>query len=41
MPATPLSGKKYLCGKDDITASPVSTATQTVSRLQVILIYLE
>lgn len=35
MPATPLTGKKYLGEKDDPIISPVSSATQTVSRLQV------
>lgn len=38
MPATPLTGKKYLGEKDDPLISPVSSATQTVSRLQVTLI---
>ncbi|ODM98694.1 Retinoblastoma-like protein 1 [Orchesella cincta] len=37
MPATPLTGKKYLGEKDDPLSSPVSSATQTVSRLQALL----
>lgn len=37
MPATPLTGKKYLGDKEDLTTSPVSSATQTVSRLQALL----
>jgi len=37
MPATPLTGKKYLEGKDDNLQCPISQATQSVSLLQAML----
>lgn len=35
-PATPLTGKKYVGDKEEYLQSPISQATQSVSRLQVI-----
>ncbi|CAG7834073.1 unnamed protein product [Allacma fusca] len=37
MPQTPLTGKKYVSEKEDNLSSPISNATQTVSRLQALL----
>ncbi|KAL8603054.1 hypothetical protein ACOMHN_015619 [Nucella lapillus] len=36
-PATPLTGRRYLKDKDQCHVTPVSTATQSVSRLQALL----
>ncbi|KAK7113914.1 retinoblastoma-like protein 1 [Littorina saxatilis] len=36
-PATPLTGRRYLKDKDQCQVTPVSTATQSVSRLQALL----
>ncbi|PVD21293.1 hypothetical protein C0Q70_19465 [Pomacea canaliculata] len=36
-PATPLTGRRYLKDKDPCHVTPVSTATQSVSRLQALL----
>ncbi|XP_014672646.1 PREDICTED: retinoblastoma-like protein 2 [Priapulus caudatus] len=36
-PATPLTGRCYLKGRDPVNITPVSTATQSVSRLQGLL----
>ncbi|XP_042908450.1 retinoblastoma-like protein 1 [Parasteatoda tepidariorum] len=37
LPSTPLTGRKYLKEKDPTYITPVSTATQSVSRLQTLL----
>ncbi|XP_071443749.1 retinoblastoma-like protein 1 isoform X2 [Hetaerina americana] len=37
VPLTPLTGRKYLTGKESASITPVSTATQSVSRLQSLL----
>merc|ERR1711860_66150 len=35
-PATPLTGRGYLTEKENCSVTPVSTATQSVSRLQLL-----
>lgn len=37
IPPTPLTGRKYLPSKDVANVTPLSTATQSVSRLQALL----
>lgn len=37
-PPTPLTGRKYLRSKDGANPTPLSTATQSVSRLQALLV---
>ena len=36
-PSTPLTGRRYLKDKQETPITPVSTATQSVSRLQTLL----
>lgn len=36
-PSTPLTGRRYLKDRDQVNITPVSTATQSVSRLQGLL----
>uniref|UniRef100_T1J484 Retinoblastoma-like protein 1 n=1 Tax=Strigamia maritima TaxID=126957 RepID=T1J484_STRMM len=36
-PSTPLTGRRYLSAKDTASVTPVSTATQSVSKLQALL----
>lgn len=34
---TPLTGRRYLSAKDDSEATPLSTATQSINKLQSLL----